>query len=213
MTPKPSAPDDVARFYDEQAESYATMMDAEISLPIYPDTLSRLAERIASIAGPVLDTSCGSGHMLRRYRDEYDSARGLIAIDLSPRMVAITRQRLGAAAEVFEADMRDLSKVGSESVAAVVSFFAMHHLGPSDAQVALREWHRVSKPGGQLVLATWEGRGPIDYGDRADVVALHHPRDDVHAWVEQAGFRVDSSKVERIEDMGMNALYVEATRR
>ena len=119
------------------------MMDSEIDLPVYADTLGRLAARIVDISGPVVDTSCGSGHMLSRYGERYDVKRALLGIDLSPRMVAIAANRLGAGAEILPGDMRDLGAIESGSAAAVLSFFAIHHIGPEEVLVALQEWHRV----------------------------------------------------------------------
>ena len=81
----------VRQFYEESADSYNAMMDEEIELPMYAEALGGLAERIADLDGPVLDSSCGSGHMLERLRDRYAPGRGFIGVDLSPRLVAIAR--------------------------------------------------------------------------------------------------------------------------
>ena len=96
-----SSEESVRRLYDESADWYAGLMDAEIDLPVYADTLSRLAERIAALEGPVIDTSCGSGHMLARYHERHDPERALLGIDLSPRMVAISAGRMGSNATVM----------------------------------------------------------------------------------------------------------------
>ena len=207
-----SPAEDVQALYDESAEWYAEIMDAEIGLPLYADTLGRLAERIRSLPGPVLDTSCGPGHMLRLYHDKFDGERALVGMDLSPKMVSMARKALGPAAEVLKGDMRDLTKTLSGSTAAVVSFFALHHLDAKDAAQAVEEWSRVLKAGGQLVVATWEGSGHIDYGDTSDVLARRYSQAEVDAWIREAGFTIDRSVVEPVEDMPMDAIYVEATR-
>ena len=54
--------------------------------------------------------------------------------------------------------MRLLDAVDSDSAAAVLSFFAIHHIGPEDIAGALSEWHRILAPGGQLVLANMGGQ-------------------------------------------------------
>ena len=202
----------VREFYDSTADSYAQMMDSEIDLPMYSDTLSRLAERIAAIRGPVVDTSCGSGHMLFRYRDQYDPDRSLVGVDLSPRMVALAKGRLGRSANVLAGDMRDLGQVESASSAAVVSFFALHHLDPDKILSAFQEWRRVLRPGGQLLAATWEGAGPIDYGEESDVVALRYSEREIRDWAVAAGYVVDRCTVEPVEGMPMMAVYLEGTR-
>jgi ubiquinone/menaquinone biosynthesis C-methylase UbiE len=202
----------VRELYEDSAESYSEMMDTEIDLPIYADTLGRLAERIANIPGPVIDTSCGSGHMLSRYHDCYDSGRSLLGIDLSPCMVAIASARLGSHAETVTGDMRDLGAVEADSASAVLSFFAIHHADARDVQAALDEWHRVLCPGGQLVVAAWEGTGSIDYGGHSDVVALRYSEDEVVAWAREAGFVVSRCVVEAVEEMPMKAIYLEGTK-
>ena len=209
---KTSSAAKVRELYEESADSYAEMMDAEIDLPVYSDILSRLAERIADTAGTVIDTSCGSGHMLSRYRERHDPERPLLGIDLSPRMVAIANARLGSSAEISIGDMRDLGAVESGTTAAVLSFFAIHHIGPEEVLAALQEWHRILRPGGQLVVAAWEGAGPIDYGDMSDVVALRYGKEEIAAWTRKAGFAVDRCVVEPVEEMPMDAVYLEGTR-
>ena len=79
---------EVRAFYEENADSYATMMDTEIDLPMYGTALSALAERIGDLDGAILDSSCGSGHMLARLSC-YAPGRTLLGVDLSPRMVAM----------------------------------------------------------------------------------------------------------------------------
>lgn len=208
-----SPTDSVRDFYEDSADGYSAMMDAEIELPLYADTLGRLAARLAGTPGPVIDTSCGSGHMLLMYHERFDSERALIAMDLSPQMVEITRNRLGAAALTCTADMRDLRGVNDANAAALLSFFALHHLDPAQVQVALQDWHRVLRPAGQLVLATWEGLGLIDYGEMSDLDALRYTEGEVRNWVQKAGFTIDRCQVEPVEDMPMAAIYLEATKR
>ena len=202
----------VRDLYENSAESYAAMMDAEIDLPVYSNTLARLAERIVDISGPLVDTSCGSGHMLFMYRERFDPERRLVGIDLSPRMVSIARTRLDPSVEVFTGDMRELQQVETGSAAAALSFFALHHLGPDEVPPALAEWRRVLRPGGQLLVATWEGTGAIDYGEESDVVALKYTERQIVDWTEAAGFLVDRCVVEPVAGMSMDAIYVEGTR-
>ncbi|MBT4502961.1 MAG: methyltransferase domain-containing protein [Gemmatimonadetes bacterium] len=206
---KTSPLEKVRELYEESADSYAEMMDSEIDLPVYSDILGRLAGRIVDIPGSVIDTSCGSGHILSRYRERYDSGRSLIGIDLSPRMVAISGEKLGSSARVLHGDMRCLEEVESDSAAGVLSFFAIHHIGPEEVLATLREWHRVLRSGGQLVVATWEGTGTIDYGEMSDVVALRYTQEEMRDWAQEAGFAVDRCVVEPVEEMPMEAVYLE----
>ena len=103
-----------------------------ISAPIARHLLTRFLDpaRIAGLPGPLIDTSCGSGHMLALYHDRYDPERPLVGIDLSPGMVSITAAKLASSAEVWAGDMRVLDSIEAGTAAAVLSFFAIHHLGP-----------------------------------------------------------------------------------
>lgn len=206
-----SPPDHVRAFYDENAEAYNIIMDAEIDLPMYAEALGKLAARIAAIGGAVLDTSCGSGHMLERFR-RYAPERRLLGVDLSPRMVAIARERLDDAATIMQGDMRTLDWVADDSCAAVLSFFALHHVDPVSMGLGFLEWHRVLVAGGQLLVATWEGEGIVDYGDQGDIVARRYRANEVSETVQAAGFRIDQCKVQAIEGMEMNAVFLTATK-
>ena len=209
---RPSPAEQVRKLYEETADSYAQMMDAEIELPVYAEVLGRLRDRIADMPGAVVDTACGSGHMLCMYHERFDQKHPLLGIDLSPRMVSIAQEKLGAAARVAVGDMRDLSSVESESSSAALNFFALHHLDVEGVQVALREWYRILAPGGQLVVATWEGSGAIDYGEASDIVALRYGSDELAAWAKGAGFTITRCVVEPVEDFPMDAVYLEAVK-
>lgn len=206
-----SSPEQVRKLYDSSASSYDKMMDAEMDQPVYADTLSRLATRIESLDGIVVDTSCGSGHMLQMFR-HYDTVHPLQGVDLSPRMVEIAADRLGDGAGIVAGDMCDLPHVAEGSAAAVISFFALHHLSSSQITPALGEWWRILGAGGQLVLAAWEGEGPIDYPEQFDLKAFHYTQGQIEAWARGVGFRIDRSVVETVPDMGMDAVYLEATK-
>ncbi|MCG8337873.1 MAG: class I SAM-dependent methyltransferase [Proteobacteria bacterium] len=209
---KTSPDNEVRELYEDTANSYSKMMDSEIELPVYSDTLSRLAARIAELPGSVIDTSCGSGHMLELYHNRYDSNHSLIGVDLSPKMIEITAKRLGTKAKTFVGNMLDLSMVSSGSSVAVISFFAVHHLGPEEVKSALREWYRTLCNRGQLILAVWEGEGAIDYGDESELTALRYTREQVELWVTEAGFIIDRCKVDPVEEIPMDAIYLEASK-
>lgn len=208
---KPSDQKDVADLYEDTADSYSAMMDTEILSSAYVDTLDRLHERLESVPGALVDTSCGSGHMLALYAERHGIERELRGVDLTPRMVVIAQAKLGASAEITVGDMRELSAVADDAAGAVVSYFALHHLDLVGIEMAFRDWHRALNAGGQLVIALWEGSGVVDYGKESDIVAFKYQRDEIASLVEAAGFSIDRCDVEVVEDMDMNAIYLEAT--
>lgn len=208
----PSPEDEVRKMYEDTADSYAKMMDTEIGLPVYADVLGRLRERIADTPGTVVDTACGSGHMLHMYHERYDQKRPLLGVDLSPQMAAIAEKKLGSHGAAAVGDMRDLTSIGAGSCSAVLNFFALHHLDSKGVRSAFSEWYRVLAPGGQLVVATWEGSGPIDYGDESNVVALRYGSHEMATWAQGAGFSITRCIVEPVDEMSMDAVYLEGVK-
>ncbi len=204
-----SANEHVRELYDMSADWYAKLMDKEIENPIYKELLGRLAKNIRHIKGAVVDTSCGPGHVLALYREQFDPDRALVGIDLSPKMVELARTKLAPTNTAVVGDMQHLDTIESDSAAAVLSFFALHHLSGESVEPTLKEWARVLVPGGRLVIAAWEGTGPIDYGEQSDVIALRYTRAQVAGWMTAAGFFVDRCRVEPVEDMSMDAIYAE----
>ena len=203
---------EVREFYDGAAKSYNEMMEEEITLPMYAEALGDLAERIADLNGVVLDTACGSGHMLELLKDTYALRRELCGIDLSPAMAAISQQRLGDAATIVEGDMGALPHLADNSCAAVLNYFALHHVDLAKMLTCFAEWHRVLIQGGTLLVATWAGEGCIDYGEELDVIALRYQPDQIIEAASSAGFRIESIKVESVQGMEMDAVYLTATK-
>jgi SAM-dependent methyltransferase len=114
----------VTRLYADDAELYDIAFDWDIS-----DEADWLAERLS--AGSVLEPGCGSGRML-----EALAARGMevVGLDSSPVMVELARRRLGAAADVLEADMTTFD-LGRTFQGAVSPINTLLHLTP--AQLAM----------------------------------------------------------------------------
>ena len=209
---KASSLKDVRDMYELTAEGYAEMMDSEIHLPIYREVLGRLQEGIANTPGTLLDTACGSGHMLELFRSQYDPGRSLMGIDLSPRMVTISQKRLGKEATIMVGDMRSLPDIPSASVAALINFFAIHHLDLEGIRQAMCDWYRVLVPQGRLLVSAWEGSGLIDYGEESDIIAFRYTREELTGLSEKAGFLISRCSVEPVEDFPMDAVYLECVK-
>jgi ubiquinone/menaquinone biosynthesis C-methylase UbiE len=104
-------------------------------------------------AGTVVDVGCGPGYLLGEMGKRFPGIR-LVGIDISEEMVGRARanmvswglgeradfRRGEAAALPFEASSQDF----------IVSTLSLHHW--SDPAKALAEFHRVLKPGGQVLV-------------------------------------------------------------
>jgi len=99
-------------------------------------------------AGPqrFLDVGCGMGELAERVQQEL--AATVAAVDISPRMVELTRAR-GVDAQV--ADVQELP-FEAGSFDCVAANWVLHHVPDLDRGV--RELARVLRPRGRLVAAT-----------------------------------------------------------
>ena len=136
-----------ADHYDSFAESYSAENESSL--------LNAYYERPAMIglAGEVtgrriLDAGCGSGPLSAAL-----SAKGAImtGFDSSPAMLDLARQRLGAAADLYVADLGKPLPFADGSFDDVVSSLVLHYL--EDWSAPLAELRRVLKPGGRLILS------------------------------------------------------------
>ena len=113
----------------------------------------------------VLDAGCAAGH-----HSEWLAERGALvtAIDISPRMVELTRARLDGRGEVRVHDLREpMTFLEDGSVDVVLSSLTIHYL--DELGPALREFRRVLVSDGSFVLSThhpfidWQWFGMAGY--------------------------------------------------
>ena len=94
---------------------------------------------------PILDAGCGTGAILKRLGDPDKT----IGIDLSPEAISFCRKR--GLNNVQQADICALP-FADASFDAVICSSVLYHQWVSDISGALREMHRVLRPGGILVI-------------------------------------------------------------
>jgi ubiquinone/menaquinone biosynthesis C-methylase UbiE len=103
--------------------------------------------------GRVLDVACGTGRleeMLLRRRPGVH----IMGVDLSPDMIEVARQRVDANGQVeWRVASADDIPVEDASFDVVTCNNAFHLI--PDQHAALREFRRVLRPGGRLVMVDW----------------------------------------------------------
>ncbi|WP_123027113.1 class I SAM-dependent methyltransferase [Mycolicibacterium stellerae] len=191
---------DARAAYDAVATAYdAAFADELDAKPLDRALLTSFAELASS--GTICDIGCGPGHvtcfLAGRHAD-------VVGIDLSPAMVEIARQRAPDLSFTV-GSILDLP-VADDAWAGAVSLYSIIHLTPSDRTTACREFARVIRPGGWLLLAFHVDSpefavGAVNHltswlGQRVELDGYFLDPDDVSAQLEAAGFTV-KARLER----------------
>ncbi|MDF3001124.1 MAG: putative methyltransferase [Bacillota bacterium] len=129
--------------FNASAEGYDDSFDGKYVRPMYVYLLERLSREEA---GCFLDIGCGTGTVLINL---VNGKRRLYGIDLSEKMVEISRDRLQENAVIEEADAERLPF--EDNLFDLVLCNASFHHYPNPREV-LQEIRRVLKPQGTLII-------------------------------------------------------------
>lgn len=109
----------------------------------------------------VLDVGCGTGNLTRKLLEHLDERGRVIAVDVSPRMVELAREKNpDTRAGVYTADVTNLP-VEAAGLDRVICFSMWPHVAAP--QAALLEIKRVLKPGGLLHIWHIDSRETINH--------------------------------------------------
>ena len=177
--------------YDDVAAAYAARFFDELHHKPYDrHLLDEFAARCQG-DGLVLDVGCGPGHVARYLRERGMAMEG---IDLSPAMVAVAR-RLNPGLPVRVGDLMALQEA-DDSVAGIVAFYSLIHLPRASFPDAVRELHRVLRPGGVLLAALHGGTGEAHAdefcGQPVAVDATLYSDDEVDRRLAEGGLAVEA---------------------
>jgi SAM-dependent methyltransferase len=134
--------------YDQVADDYADMFFAELDGKPLDRALLRLIAEEAPGPVPVADVGCGPGHVARYL---HGLGRRAVGIDLSPRMIAVARER--APDVPFQVGSMLALDAADGAWGGIVAFYSIVHLSADELPRAFSEMHRVLAPGGLLLLA------------------------------------------------------------
>ncbi|MEU3664220.1 class I SAM-dependent methyltransferase [Streptomyces sp. NPDC032940] len=133
--------------YDDFAEAYAAENENNLVNAYYerPAVLALAGD----VAGRrILDAGCGTGPLSAALGERGAVVTG---IDVSARMLALARRRLGDSVELHVADLRERLPFGDGVFDDVVASLVLHYL--EDWGPALAELRRVLRPGGRLIAS------------------------------------------------------------
>jgi len=173
-----------------------------------PDVTQQRREVLAALAARpgehVADLGCGPGLVALALLEQLGPTGRLECLDLSPDMVAIAQQRCAAYPNV-RIQTGDVTKLpyADASVDAVVCTQVYEYV--HDVDLALRELHRVLRPGGRAVVVdtdwascVWNASDPARMQRMLDTWDAHCPHPhlprSLRRRMEQAGLRVDACK-------------------
>ncbi|GMB01832.1 class I SAM-dependent methyltransferase [Pelosinus sp. IPA-1] len=134
--------------YETMAEYYFECVDTKPFNAYYerPATLSLLPD----VAGKkVLDAGCAAG-----WYSNWLLTKGanVTAIDFSPKMIEMTKKRVGDKADIIRADLNEpLNFIKDKTIDIILSSLTLHYV--RDWNLVMAEFNRVLKPLGSLILS------------------------------------------------------------
>jgi len=106
----------------------------------------------------VVDVGAGTGTLAIALAVARPDAN-VIAVDGDPDAQALARRKPGADRVDWRAGLAQSLPLPDASADRVVMSLLLHHLAPDAKRTALREAHRILRPGGQLHIADWGSPG------------------------------------------------------
>lgn len=140
---------DVIKSYERQATQYDRRFAG------YIDHTLGVALEMLQLRGTekILDVACGTGELERRVTRAFPQMH-MVGFDLSDAMLAEAKNKLAAFPNVQwqQGDSRQLPFPDNQ-FDIVISCSALHYM--RDPQIVMREFARVTRPGGRVVILDW----------------------------------------------------------
>lgn len=180
--------------YDAVAAAYDSQFNDELDdKPLDRALLTGFAELAGS--GTIADVGCGPGQATR-YLARQDAR--VVGVDLSPRMVE--RARRHAPELPFLVGSMLQLPLADAALTGLVALYSVIHLTPPEQGVAYRDFARVLRPGGWLLLAFHidspdHTAGQINharewFGHRVEIDGYFLPPDTVTRQLQDAQLKV-----------------------
>jgi SAM-dependent methyltransferase len=173
-----------------QPDEYRKMAEVEDTMWYYRALHRHVERSLAAVlpaAARVLDAGCGTGGLLR-WLHEARPGWKLTGLDFSPLACELARAR--AAGEVVQGSVAALPFAGAQFDAVASCDVVCQVAEPAQA---VREFHRVLRPGGFAVLTMPACPWMHSYHDKAVGNLRRYTRREVDILLEEAGFIITHS--------------------
>lgn len=115
----------------------------------------------------VLDVACGSGQITAPAAERVEPEGKVVGVDISQKMIDRARERLGSGVRFERAGAEDLGEEESSFDAVLCSLGLMYVPDPLGA---VREMHRVLRPGGRVAVSVWGRRDRCGWAEIFGIV-------------------------------------------
>ncbi|GAA0998897.1 class I SAM-dependent methyltransferase [Subtercola frigoramans] len=175
--------------YSGRAAEYVDLLGSMSS--VHPSDVQIVSTWASDVHGDIIDAGCGPGHWTNFLAQQGVTARG---IDQVPEFIAHAANAYPAVD--FAVEGLDAMEARTGSVGGVLSWYSLIHYEPDEIQVPLREFGRVIKPGGALLVGFFEGP-VVEKFAHAVTPAYRWPVDSISSELGRAGFDFLESHVRR----------------
>ena len=146
--------------WDRMSELYGREIDRR-----FAPVIDRVIASADLRAGEhVLDLGTGTGAVAEKAAPVVEPGGSVLAIDISPEMVAVAQQRAAQASIAFQVAEGSAESIPAADASLDVILASLSLMYVIDRPRAAREMARVLRPGGRLVASAWAGP------DRCDLV-------------------------------------------
>jgi ubiquinone/menaquinone biosynthesis C-methylase UbiE len=188
--------------YDLWSNSYDAQPD-NLMLVLDETVFSTLLNHISIQNKTIVDVGCGTGrHWNKIYLKE---PAKLIGYDVSKGMLRVLQAKFPSA-EIYYLENEKLINSANESCDIIICTLAIAHI--ENINIAFAEWHRVLKPGGEIILTDYHpvllekgGNRTFDYnGKKIAVKNYVYPLEKIRRLAKTFGFNELNFIEKKIDD-------------
>lgn len=175
--------------YSARAGEYIDLLGSMTT--VHPSDLELVSTWASGVDDETIDAGCGPGHWTNHLVENGIAARG---IDVVPEFIRHARRTYPGVN--FTLGTLDALDAATSSVGGILAWYSLIHHEPETVRDSLREFGRVLKPRGSLLVGFFEGP-VVEKFAHGITPAYRWPVADLSAELDAAGFDVIESHVRK----------------